>query len=302
MNKYLTLLLLLNVTSADEKEDLLKRQTEVLAQLNDLKMQAFDVPGFSENHASISVEEIMQKSKALIQESDEIKAKLEQLGVQTEDAASDAQEEEQVTQEEPDVKEEPITTEPEEEIASQETTPQDTEVEPVEVEDQGSTEEVTEDHEPLELPEEESEVVEPIEEDVQIEEEASEALNTEEEVADEITEKDSEAELEDREELAPAPIEMPEIETVAEEQPITPPQEQSSGIFSKLMLFGAFVTGAYYFNKKKEDEFTYKEKRTSYGSSEESMFKSWNQDPNIANRQRNHSLIDLGDDEEIYIH
>ena len=100
----------------------------------------------------------------------------------------------------------------------------DTQVEQEVLEDQASPEELTQDQEPLELSEEEPEVVQPEEEDIQLEETESEASTTEEEVAEEITEKDSD-DVEDREELAPAPIEMPEIETVAEEQPILPSQE-----------------------------------------------------------------------------
>jgi hypothetical protein len=34
---------------------------------------------------------------------------------------------------------------------------------------------------------------------------------------------------------------------------------------------------------------------------DETMFKSWSKDPNIGNRQRSASLIDMGEDEEIYI-
>lgn len=45
-----------------------------------------------------------------------------------------------------------------------------------------------------------------------------------------------------------------------------------------------------------------KEEKSLFGSNDdERMFKSWHKDPNIGNRQRSASLIDLGGDDEIYI-
>lgn len=56
MSKYLTLCLFLGLISCDEREDLISRQTEVLKQLNDLKMQAFDIPGFAHTKENMSVD------------------------------------------------------------------------------------------------------------------------------------------------------------------------------------------------------------------------------------------------------
>jgi hypothetical protein len=44
----------------------------VIKELQELKMQAFDIPGFSQNAETLTVEQIMERSKHLIKESEEL--------------------------------------------------------------------------------------------------------------------------------------------------------------------------------------------------------------------------------------
>jgi hypothetical protein len=71
------------MAAADDRESLEARQTAIMQELNDLKMQAFDVPGFASAPQTLSVEQIMEQSKILIKESDEIAEKLENLQLPT---------------------------------------------------------------------------------------------------------------------------------------------------------------------------------------------------------------------------
>ena len=83
---------------------------------------------------------------------------------------------------------------------------------------------------------------------------------------------------------------------------------KSSSFMTNFVLFMSFVGVAYLVNKKQEEAEQYNYKNTAEqksmfggGNKDESMFKSWNKDPNIGNRQRSASLIDMGEDDEIYI-
>ena len=85
-------------------------------------------------------------------------------------------------------------------------------------------------------------------------------------------------------------------------------KDQSSSFKTNFVLFAAFVGLAYLWNKKQEEASQYNYKNSGEQSSmfgapnkDESMFKSWSKDPNIGNRQRSASLIDMGEDDEIYI-
>lgn len=49
--------------SSSERDQIALKHTEVINELKELKMQAFDIPGFSQSTATLSVEEIMEKSK-----------------------------------------------------------------------------------------------------------------------------------------------------------------------------------------------------------------------------------------------
>ena len=87
-------------------------------------------------------------------------------------------------------------------------------------------------------------------------------------------------------------------------------KEESSGFFSffrNIIMFGGFVSAAYYWNQTQaSNDLKYDYRQTEnkqYGYSKpnemESVFNSWNKDPNIGNRARGQSLIDLGEDDEI---
>ena len=74
-----------------------------------------------------------------------------------------------------------------------------------------------------------------------------------------------------------------------------------------MAMFGGFVTAAYYWNSStsnNELKYDYRQtqsKNIGFGKPNEmeSVFNSWNKDPNIGNRARGQSLIDLGEDDEI---
>ena len=87
-------------------------------------------------------------------------------------------------------------------------------------------------------------------------------------------------------------------------------KEESSGFFSffrNIIMFGGFVSAAYYWNQTQaSNDLKYDYRQTEnkqYGYSKpdemENVFNSWNKDPNIGNRARGQSLIDLGEDDEI---
>ena len=71
MSKLFTICLFLGLISCEERSDLLARQAEVNQELSDLKIQAY---GFEGNRTS--VDSIMERTQALIKESDELKQKL----------------------------------------------------------------------------------------------------------------------------------------------------------------------------------------------------------------------------------
>ena len=77
MSKLFTICLLLGLISCDERSELLARQNIVKQELSDLKIQAY---GFQGN--STSVDSIMERTQALIKESDELKQKLSVVDLQ----------------------------------------------------------------------------------------------------------------------------------------------------------------------------------------------------------------------------
>jgi len=77
MSKLFTICLLLGLISCDERSELLARQDVVKQELSDLKIQAY---GFQGN--STSVDSIMERTQALIKESDELKQKLSLVDLQ----------------------------------------------------------------------------------------------------------------------------------------------------------------------------------------------------------------------------
>ena len=79
MSKLFTICLFLGLISCDERQDLLDRQTIVMKELNDLKMQAY---GFEPSEQALSVDSIMEQSKVLIKESNQLKERLSILDLQ----------------------------------------------------------------------------------------------------------------------------------------------------------------------------------------------------------------------------
>ena len=71
MSKLFTMCLFLGLMSCDEREDLLARQDIVKQELSDLKLTAYGFDG-----SNPSVDSIMERTQALIKESDELKQKL----------------------------------------------------------------------------------------------------------------------------------------------------------------------------------------------------------------------------------
>ena len=142
MSKLFTICLFLGLISCDERQDLLDRQTIVMKELNDLKMQAY---GFEPSEQALSVDSIMDQSKTLIKESNELKERLSILDLQLPEVTElDEMKPDQVdtSEEVPEVEEQIVET-VEEKVPEEQNAVEEPEAE-VMVEEQATSEETPE--------------------------------------------------------------------------------------------------------------------------------------------------------------